>query len=247
MKKIIAFTIADNNNKQYADIMVKMFKYFNPDIEIRVYGEEEIRKTEDSEIFYRATPYFARKLFDEGYEIILKLDADNFIFGDLNHIFNDQDKYDIGVVYNWNRTDPQVYGLVGVWDIVPQEYFNCGFVVIKSKKLADHWWKLCNESNFKNYKFREQDLMNIICYYGDYEVKRLDDDEYCHGLISKGEGFKFIIKDKKVILPKAEDGYPKEDRIIKAYHVAGGNSFNKMNYRIIFDEPVIKLIDNILK
>jgi hypothetical protein len=244
--KICAFTVCDANNQKYADIMVKMFKHFNPDIEIKVFGQEEVLKTADSDIFYRATPFFAKKLFNEGYDTIIKIDADNFIFGSLD--LDTKERWDIGVVYNWNRTDPKKYGEVGIWDISPREYFNCGFVVMRNKRMVEHWWNLCNERNFLNYKFREQDLLNILCYYGDYEIKRLDDGLNSYGMLVKGENLRLELIDNQVILKKSADGYPGLDKVIKCYHVAGGNvPDNKLNYRVMFPEPIIKFIDNILK
>ena len=47
------------------------------------------------EIFYKATPFIASKLLEK-YDLVLKLDADRDITGDLSHIFNGG--YDIGTV-----------------------------------------------------------------------------------------------------------------------------------------------------
>jgi hypothetical protein len=242
--KVIAFSVADSNNTKYSDIMVKMFKHFNPDIEMRVYGDEEIRRTEDPQIFYRATPYFTQKLMNEGYDTVIKIDADSFVFSNLDFMVDGF--FDVGTVLNYNRTDPKTYGTVSVWDIPPFGYVNCGLVVMKNKKFVDHWKTLCYRNNFQTYKYREQDLLNIMVHYGDYNVKAYDFSKTWNGLISKGENARFILKDGKVILPKAEDNYPEEDKQITVYHTAGGNVDNKMNYRILFQQSIIDMIDNIL-
>ena len=244
-KNIIAFTIFDEKNKPYADIMTKMWRHFHPDIEMREYTQKEISETKDQAIFYRATPYFTSKLMDEGYKVVIKVDCDSFIFGSiLEHLVED---YDVGVVYNWNRTDWKTYGMVGVFDITPQEYFNCGLVIMKNRKFVDHWLKLCYSKHFDHLQYKEQDLLNVMCHYGDYTVYNLDDNYGTwNGLIAKGENAKLKLVDGKVMAFKAEDKYPPEDKVVKIYHVAGGNQENKMNYKILFNEEIQKFIEEII-
>jgi hypothetical protein len=242
--KICAWTIYDNQNKPYADIMTKMWRHFNPDIEMREFNQEEIAKVQDPAIFYRATPYFTKKLMEEGFEVVIKVDADSFIFGSILEALLED--YDVGVVYNWNRTDYKTYGLVSVCDITPQEYFNCGLVVMKSRKFVDHWLSLCYTPHFERLQYREQDILNLICTYGTYNVKKLDDGPNWYGLISKGENAKFVLRNGKVICPKSQDKYPPEDKCVKVYHVAGGRQENKMQYKILFNEDIQKLIEDII-
>jgi hypothetical protein len=242
--KICAFTIFDYENKAYADIMTKMWRHFHPDIEMREFGPDAINAAKVGALFYRATPYFTQKLFQEGYETVIKVDADSFIFGNITECLVGD--YDIGVVYNWNRTDPKTYGLVSVCDLTPQEYFNCGFVVMKNQEFVKRWLELCYSFHFDRFQYKEQDLLNILCYFDKYVVKRLDDEDNWYGLISKGENAKFILKDNQVICPKSQDKYPPIDKCVKVYHVAGGRQENKMNYKILFNDDIQKFIEGIL-
>lgn len=250
--KPIAFTIADKNNEKYAKMMANSFKKFHPDIPIVMFGEEQIAKTRDMHIFYRATPYFARQLMKDGYDMVLKLDADQIILGSLDHIFNTDD-YDVGTVLNINRVDPPKYGVVGVWDIKPQHYYNAGLVAMRSKAFVEHWFNLCYSEHFLNYQYREQDLLNIMTHYGTYNVRCFDIPDAghnyvaWHGLLSKGEGMRMILKNDTVYLPKdTETKYPPERTAVKVYHFAGGQGAEKMNYRTCFNEEIIAYIDKLV-
>ena len=182
MKKAF-FSIADINNIKYFEKLKNSFKKFHPNEELILFGEEEIRIANDQWFFYRATPYCARKLMNEGYDWLCKLDADTIITGNLDHIW--EDEYDVAVVQNANPREMKIYP-VGVLDINPMEYVNCGFVVMKNRSFVDHWWRLCKSKHFEPYQFKEQDLLNIMVYYGNYRVKFLDKSNKWHGLISKG-------------------------------------------------------------
>ena len=49
----------------------------------------------------------------------------------------------------------------------------------------------------------------------------------------------------EVIIPKGEGNtpFPPKDMTLKVIHMAGGNRPNKMNYRTLFGEDVIKRLD----
>ena len=249
--KTIAFTIADKNNLPYYEMMSKTFKKFHPDIELRLYGDKEIKEYNDSGFFYRATPIIAKNLMDEGYELVLKLDSDQLILGNLKYVFKGD--YDIGTVLNINRVDPSRYGLVSTYNIPPNRYMNCGFVAMTSKRFVDNWYRLCHSPLFNSLQYKEQDILNILYHYGDYKTKCFDDYDNVygyyafHGLVAKGEGMRMVVRKDKVILPRGEDGYPDRDIVVKAYHWAGGAGEVKMNYRISFSEEVIDYIDTLLK
>lgn len=248
--KIIAFTCCDRANEPYARMLVNSFKKFHPDIEIRVYGEAEIAKFKDPHFFYRQKAVIAKELIGE-YDLVLGLDADQIITGSLDHIF--EGKYDVGVVYNWNRVDPPVYGEIGLMTIQPKEYYNCGLVAMRSKEFVSHWYDLCYSHHFEHMPFREQGFLNLITHYGNYQVKCFDDYDALtdtatwNGLMSKGEWNKCIVKDGKLILPASEDGYPKRDVEIKVIHWAGGSEAVKMNYRAYFSEEAIEYLDNLTR
>lgn len=246
MNKTIAFTIADNNNMPMAKQMINSLRKFHSEEElpVMIVDEEKISSYNDPSFFYRATPIIASELI-EHFDTVIKLDADQIIMGDLNYILSKKD-FTVGVVYNYNRTDPKTFGLVSVFNIDPREYYNCGFVVMRSDRFVRHWKDLCFTKYFNTLQYREQDILNVMCHYGDYKVWRMDDKSYddynaWHGLVSKGEGLRMELRESQVILP-ADENYNKEEKIIKVYHYAGGGHEPK-NHRIYFNESMINHID----
>lgn len=242
--KIIAFTVADENNMPYAKKMANSFNYFHPDIEVKIYTQEDIG---DKINFYRQKPFFARELIKE-YDLVIGLDADQIITGDLSYIFDRE--FDLAVPNNFCRSDVPKYGYVTVFDIPPDQYMNCGLVMMKSKEFVDHWWNLCNSYHFEKLRYKEQDIMNIMIHYGRWNTIALDSPKNMdawHGLLSKGEWLKMKLVDGKLILPKADDMYPEADKEIKVMHWAGGGNEPKLNYRITCSEEVIKYLDKLVK
>ena len=187
MNKLIAFSPCDNNNLANFNKLEKSFHHFHPNVELRRIDNPN---PEDKDFWYRATPVLAKKLFDEGFDTILKLDADQIITGSLIDIIEDKTDYDVAVVLN----DPSFP--IQVWDIFP--YYNLGLVVLKSKAFVEHWLKLCFSEHFPKYQFREQDLLNILASnYHNYRVKILD-QEKVYGEFAKPNWTKTFIKDDKI-------------------------------------------------
>lgn len=252
-KPRVAFVVADDAHKWQVRYLENSLRKFHSEEELPlvVIGEKQIKKTKDPAIFYKATPYFAKDLLKE-YELVIKLDADQIITDRLDYIFNSE--YDIGTVYNWNRIDPQHYGEIGFGTIAPMEYYNCGFVAMRSEKLVKHWLKLCNSYHFDRMPFREQGFLNVICYYGEYNVRCFDNYDpvtgYAafHGLISKGDWHKIeLVEDQNkglhLMLPKGADGFPERDRTIVCLHWAGADNERKLHYRTRFAQPVVGYLD----
>lgn len=242
MKKQIAFTIADDNNLPYAKMMINSLRKFHSEEElpVMIIGSKEIAEYDDPDFFYRATPLIASKLIKE-YDLVIKLDADQIITGSLDYILDNQ--YDVGTVYNWNRVDPQVYGEVGFGTIHPREYYNCGLVAMRNERFIYQWLRLCRSHHFTRMPYREQGFLNVLAQYGDYKVVCFDDSTAWYGLVSKGEWERVVMSGDDLILPMGTDGYPSHDKKIKVLHWAGGNQPNKMNYKIFFNEDVIKRLD----
>ena len=167
-QKIIAFTVADKANKKHANKMIKSFHKFHPDIEVKIYNEKDVG---DDVNYYKATPMFAKELIDD-YDLVIKMDADQIVTGNLDYLFKAQ--YDVGTVLNFNRADHKMYGRVTVFDVPPVMYVNCGLVAMRSKSFINHWWNLCNSYHFENLQYKEQDLLNILVHYGDYVVDCFD-------------------------------------------------------------------------
>jgi hypothetical protein len=150
-------------------------------------------------------------------------------------------------VSNFNRVDQPKYDFpLTVWDVPIDNYMNCGFVAMRSKKLVEHWLKLCYSPHFEAYRFKEQDFMNILYHYGDYNVKCFDHSDKWHGLLSKGEWMNLKLRNNQIVLPVV-NGYPDGEKIIKVIHMAGGEVPDKMNIRKLFTGDVQKRLLELTK
>jgi hypothetical protein len=251
-KPILAFSIADEKNKPFAIMMENSLRKFHPDIDYHLIEGDELKDylKLDPHFFYRATPIIAERYIKD-YDLVLKLDADQIITGDLSYIFNTKD-YDVGTVLNWNRIDPQQYGYVQGWGILPPEYVNCGLVAMRSERFVHHWKVLCETEQFNRLQYKEQDLLNILVFYGNYNVRCFDLGDKpanyfsWHGLVSKGEWNRAIFKNNEIIVPKGEGErpFPDKDITLKVLHWGGGNNNpEKMQYRTRFNEDIVTRLD----
>lgn len=268
MKKTVVFTACDINNLKYAKLLVKSFKYFHPDIDFVLFTNAKSELPEGvkvvdisgdmaklgKDLWYMQKPYFADRLFKEGYEAVLGLDADMIILGNLDYIFNHED-YDLGTVLNFNPRHFRQYGKITFEPIhMATEYYNCGLVMMRNHKMVQHWLKLCQGKFFQRMPYKEQDLLNIVAHFGEYTVKCFDDADdlegyYAwHGLLATSEVGVTVVEDKDIIIPRNENGYPTKDVKFKVFHPAEGQvDYDKLNYRIIFPAPVVERITEILK
>ena len=239
------YSVATGPYVEYFEMLKKSLRHFNQKTDFILFGENDIKQANDPMIFYRAAPYFAKKLFEQGYTEVCKLDADTLVLGNLDHIW--EGDYDVAVVHNANPREFKTYPVV-VWDIQPMEYVNAGFVVMKSERFINHWLNLCYSPRFEHYQMREQDLLNILVFYGDYKVRDLDASNKWHGLASKQYTPSAVLKGEKIVLPKNNEWPTDEDKEIVAYQWAGGHqSPDKMKYKLIFSEEVSKHIDTLIK
>lgn len=244
--KIIAFTVAgDPQNLKHAQGLKNSLAKFHPDLEFSIVGPEQIKQTNDPNIFYRATPYFANYLMEQGYDTVIKLDADMVITGDISHVW--EGDFDVATVHNSNPREMNKL-VVQLQGIGPLEYQNCGFVVMKNIKFVKFWLSMCLSSRFDSFQYREQDLLNNIIFWGPWKVKFLDrdSDHKWHGLVAKGYEPQMKLVKNKLILPKGE--WPQdEDKQIVCWHEAGGNVPNKMNFSIRFSPKVATWLKNLTK
>ncbi len=239
------FTIADKNNLKYYEMMKNSLGKFHPNEELVLFDDIAIQATKDPQFFYRSTPYVADLLFNRGYDQLCKLDADQIITGDLSSIW--EGDFDAAVVNNSNPREHKAYPYT-VWNIHPYSYVNNGLVVLKNPKFASHWKKLCYSTHFNYYQMKEQDLLNIMVFYGDHKVKFLDAEDKFYGLASKGYWPDIILKNKKELVLPANQEWNKIDKTIKVLHWAGGaNAPDKMNYRLRFKPEVIRRLDELVK
>ena len=243
-KKVVFFSIADEKNMPYFEKMKASLLYWHPKAKVELMGGQELQNTlkQDPHFFYRSTPAIARELIKE-YDVVIKIDADSVITGDISDLWiND---YDIAVPNNSNPKEYKKYP-VTVWNIHPLSYLNCGLVAMQSETFIDHWWRLCTSPHFNFYQFREQDLMNIMIFYGMYKAVFLDASKTFWGLASKGYWPQIELRDNKLFLPPQPD-WNEVEKEIKVIHWAGGNEANKMNFNTSFQEPVAKWLNKITK
>lgn len=265
-KPVIIFTCADKNNFPYSVMMLNSLRKFHDWSAILVTDEKDPEKLKllpkdvevvdlvpylqkDPMFFYRQKPTIAEPLMKE-YELVLGMDSDQIVMGDLSYILDTKD-YDVGTVINWNRVDPETYGTVQGWGINPIEYFNCGLVAMRSEKFVHHWNVLSFSEQFNRLQYREQDLLNILCYYGNYNVRCFDHGDgpanmsAWWGLISKGEWLRAENRMGEIIVPIGEGDtpFPEADKVLKVIHMAGGSQENKMNYKTKFSDEVSARID----
>lgn len=265
--KVCIFTIADNKNLKFYEGFKNSLRKFHSEkeVDLILIGEEQIKAYNDPHFFYRSKPTVAKELLKK-YDTVVGADCDQIIMGDLSHLWDTEEEWDLGVVQNANPREKEKYP-VRVWNIDELSYVNAGFVVMKDKKFVDHWDYLCKSPHFGAYQMREQDLLNILVFYGMYKVKFLDNSTKWHGLVSKGYEpiMKLIDKsklvqttkktdmtkdeldllpDKSVVLPKNEEWPVNEDKQVVCYHFAGGKGDgSKGNYRIRFPDKISKHID----
>jgi hypothetical protein len=238
--KIAAFSPADEKNMEYFLKMKNSLRKFHSqeEIELALIGPDQLKTMQDPMKFYRMTPVVAKQLIEK-FDVLIKLDADQVITSDISHMW--ESDFDVAVVYNSNPRELKSFP-VKVWDIHPFEYANCGFVVMKSKKFINHWYKLCHSPRFDNYQMKEQDILNIMIHYGDWRVKWLDNSDKWHGLVSKGYWPLIQLRDDKLILPKNKEWPIDDDKEIVCIHWAGGN-VEKMNFKIRFNPKVVERLE----
>ena len=240
--KLCCYTFFDKEHEADGKLMINSFKYFHPDVPLIVYDQEYLDKIKYRDIpgfWYKSTSFFAKELIKE-YETVVQINADSIITAPLDDIF-DNTVYDIACVMNNNRTDPPVT----VFNVPAQMYVNNGLIAMRSKRFVDHWWDLCNRYYFDQFRYREQDILNIMIHYGDYNVLNLDMKNKWYGVISRGEWMRFVVKSGKLYCPPAE-GYNQTQKQICVIHCAGG-SVKKWNWSTQFTPQVQAYLANVTK
>lgn len=233
-KPVCFFTVSgdDEANQKYLKMAQNSLKKFHPDI-------PHIVKPFDNLHNFRIYALYGKELAKE-YELVISIDNDSIVAGSLDHILND-DSYELGCVLNNNLIDPKLQ----MWDTPQQFYVNCGFVAIRGTRPWEWWHKLNYSPHWQHYRFREQDMLNVIFHYGDLKTKMFDHSDNWHGLVHKGQWHKMVLRDNELILPK-EKGVCDNDKTIKIIHWAGGQ-VAKMNYWTHFKKPVAEWLDNLVK
>lgn len=273
-KPVIIFSTADVNNFPHSvSFFNSLTKFHKPtEVDMLLYTNEKRPEQlnrlpegvrvedvtpylEDPAFWYRQKPIISEPLLDE-YEVVIGMDSDQLVLGDLSYIWKTEG-YDVLTVLNFNRSDPNFYGLVELNQvgINAMEYFNCGLVALRSKKFAHHWKVLCFSEQFERVRYREQDILNILCYYGNYNVRCADHMDTIAGmnawwgLISKSELHRAQLRKEEIIIPKGEGEtpYPPVDTVLKIVHLGGGSGGLKNNWGTYFNPDVMERINELKK
>jgi len=250
MKKPLLFiTIADEKNLKDAKNLERSFCKFHKDIpfEILTGKDLEAHLADDKNFFYRATPILGEKYLKE-YDLVVKIDSDSIVLGDISYIWKTKD-YDMATVINWNRYDIQLFGFVQFQGIMPVEYMNCGLVCMRSEKFVHEWRSLCFSPQFDRLQYREQDLLNAMIYYGNWNIRCLDHQDKLGGnnawwgMIGKLEWSRAELRGDKIIVPKGfgPTPFPPNDTELKVVHMGGGSV--KEQWAKFFNPEVMKRIN----
>ena len=254
-KPRVAFCPCDDANLPFFVKMQNSLRKFHSEKELPLI-RYEMKEIQDPMKWYKATPLIAKELIKD-YDFVLKLDADQIITGDISEAWKGEQ--DVAVVQNSNPREHAAYPIQCL-DIHPLQYVNCGFVGMRSEEFINHWFNLCQSYHFNNWQYREQDLLNIMVHYGNYNIKWLDASNKWYGLISKGFWAQIELTthictkevcnhnfQPRLILPKNEEWPQDEDKQIVCIHFAGGNDPDKGNYRIRFKPEVVKRLELLTK
>lgn len=241
-KPVCFFTVAyGEEHLKYAKKLHNSLQKFHKDIPHILVGDKDVEailKT-DPNNKYRLYAMFGQEIA-KTFELVINIDNDSIVTGDLGHILNDT-TYDVGGVLNNNLIDPPLR----VFDIEPEFYLNAGLVAIRGERPWQWWNRLNHQKWFTKHKFREQDTLNIMFHYGDLRTKVFDFSDKWHGLIHKGQWGKFVLKDGKLILPKTK-GVCIKDQEIKVIHWAGGN-VKKLNVHPFFTPKVADYLTKLME
>jgi len=230
MKTVFYAILSDDFKDTVVDYQgfYKSFKRFHPDIDLVVFGNNEINKLFSEKTwlnFCNCKASFAKLLYND-YDLVVNVDADFYFFDRLTEIIEGLD-YELGGCANYNASLnvsinlPVTNGYI-IPHISEQQYIQGGLVASPSKKFWDDY-----EEHSKNLAdhlpLMENDILNILWYSGEYKTKVFEGDidfnsenfktYFNCSLLGRESGCS--LKDGKVWLG---------DKQVKSYHVANGNS-----------------------
>ncbi len=273
-KPVAFFTVCDEKNFQYAvPFFNSLTKFHSPkEIDMFIYTTEarpsELQRLpegikvvdlkpylDDQMFYYRQKPILMEPLLDE-YELVVGFDSDQIVLGDLNAIIESKD-YDAGVVVNWNRHDEKFYPVVeiGRLGIAPINYYNCGLVALRSKAFCHNWLVNCYTPEFDYMQYKEQDVLNILTHFGNWNVRCFDmpngpeDKVSWYGILTKGELIRAEVENDKVMIKKGfgNTPFPPTDVQLRVIHWGGGNAVNKCNWGSLCSEALMERINELTK
>ncbi len=220
---ICFFTFASDLYKPYADKMISSFNKFHHNTPIIFFGQRDIdaAKKEGFEMGLLA-PYFGSMLSKE-YKTVVSIEADNVVCDVLWEIF--ESNYDVAIALNNYKGAPGFF----LPDVPPDIYANTGIVASTSERFWDLWKKM-NTKHASRYRFVEQDVVNNMLAFNDFDLKFLDKDKVFYSSSIRKVWDKLELKDGKLYCAK---------RLVKVIHWAGGGTVKKFNWRERKFDPAV--------
>lgn len=230
----------------------RSFKYFHPDVDLKVYTDAEVKQVFGSESWIMHSTCkaaFAKKLYDQ-YDLVVNVDADFYFFDRCHEILTAD--YDVAASSNFNivcnsEIKEQIIDGVYIQRVNFLHYIQGGLVASTNKNFWDDYYDLTGKIGLKMPLY-ENDILNILWYSGKYKTKILDGDYYCnsanfncyYNCASLGKEHYFELVNNQVVL----DGLP-----VRSYHVAmgnnGANGYRKKRYRELFNRQICNWFDKI--
>lgn len=250
--RTVFYTIISNSHYHgcRTDDFIKSFKKFHPDIDLVVFGQEEIDavfKSNSRLNFYNAKATFAKLLYND-YDLVVNIDADHLIFDRLDEILIGDYDYAAPANFNqWMNTSLETSNKVNGSEFSRSElisninYIQGGLIAGRSKEFWDAYeYMSLNAAHYFGNK--ENDLLNLISILLPFQFKVLDGNfdyrsdyfKCFYGCASLGQEGNIRLIDDKLYL----NGKP-----VKAYHFARAG-INKIHPRELFSSEVCDFIDN---
>lgn len=235
--KVIFISIVSNDfyHPCRTDDFIKSFKKYHPDIELKIFLEDEIKQVFATDVrlnYYNSKATFALKFIDD-YDLVVWIDVDHLIFGRLDSILKND--YDIAAVAAFN-----VYQNSRIGTVDFEHYFQGGIIAGGSK---DFWlqYEEFSLNHAMEYVHKDNDILNLLIAEIKLKVKYIDgsnnfnndDFKAYYGCASLGREQGMIIENNVPTL----DGRP-----IKAYHFAKGWPY-KPHPNTLFTPNVINWIN----
>lgn len=221
------------------------FRKFHPDCELLIYDEKALKLLGLN--WYNAKATMGNMIINEGYDLVVNVDADHYFFDRCDEILADD--YDVACPANFNQTDNLVSikttsGLYGEQHkntfVSEIEFLQGGLIASPNKQFWAHY-KYVTDKYYKRFGCLENDTLNIAAYTYPYKVKVLDggidyrsvEHRQWYGCSIIGKEQSCYIEDGKIMC---------EGKPVKAYHFAHGGA--KRKYTEVFNAQVSEFIKN---
>lgn len=230
-KSITFFTIASNLYMPHAEKMINSFKKFSNE-KMFLFGQKDIDKA--GKQGYKMGwlyPYFGAKLAKD-YDLVVQIEADSIVCGELTEIINLNNK-EVGVAKNNYNS---ITGL-STNEMSRPFYVSSGLVASGNLEFWETWRNKAR-SYAHNYQFVEQDVLNYVLAYNNFDIHYLDKEDVFYG-----SSLRKVWKDMYM----EEDKIMCADRQIKVLHWAGGIKGKMDWWGYKFDKKVCERLDYLTK